>query len=45
MDLVKIVSELGFPIAICLILIFEVRGKIDEILHYVKEIKDKIDKL
>ncbi|MDO5048075.1 MAG: YvrJ family protein [Anaerococcus sp.] len=41
MDIFKIVSELGFPIAICLILIFRIDGKIDRILLEIKEIKEK----
>ena len=42
MDIIKIISELGFPVAICLILIFQVNGKIDRILIDTKEIKSKI---
>ena len=43
MDLIKIISDLGFPIAICLIMIFLVNSKIEEILIDIKEIKDKLN--
>ncbi len=42
MDIIKIISELGFPVAICLILIFQINGKIDRILIDTNEIKNGV---
>ncbi|MDU2584911.1 MAG: YvrJ family protein [Anaerococcus prevotii] len=42
MDIIKIISELGFPVAICIILIFQINGKIDRILIDINEIKNGV---
>lgn len=42
MDIIKIISELGFPVAICLILIFQINEKIDRILIDTNEIKKSL---
>ncbi|WP_243343384.1 YvrJ family protein [Anaerococcus sp. AGMB09787] len=42
MDLIKFISDIGFPIAICLILIYRIETKIDTMTLDLKEIKDKL---
>lgn len=43
MDITKLIGELGFPIVITLILIYQINGKLDEILREIREIKNKFD--
>ncbi|MDD7044937.1 MAG: YvrJ family protein [Peptoniphilaceae bacterium] len=42
MDLIKLISDIGFPIALCLILIYRIETKIDTISLDLKEIKEKL---
>lgn len=42
MDLIKFISDIGFPIAICFILIYRIETKIDTMTLDLKEIKDKL---
>ena len=44
MDITKLIGELGFPIAITLILIYKIDGKLDQILLEIREIKNKLKK-
>lgn len=39
MDITKLISDLGFPIVISLILIYKLDYKLDEILKEIREIK------
>ena len=43
MDITKLISDLGFPIVISLIFIYQINGKLDEILRELKEVKNKLD--
>lgn len=43
MDITKLIGELGFPIVITLILIYQINGKLDEVLREIREIKNKFD--
>lgn len=41
MDIKQLISDLGFPIVISLIFIFQIDSKLDEILKEIREIKNK----
>lgn len=41
MDITQLISDLGFPIVITLILIYKLDGKLDEILKEIREIKNQ----
>ncbi len=40
MDITKLIGDLGFPIVITLILIYQIDGKLDQILQEIREIKN-----
>ena len=40
MDITKLIGDLGFPIVITLILIYQIDGKLDQILQEIGEIKN-----
>lgn len=44
MDIVEIITNLGFPIVVSLILITSLDKKVDELILKVNEILTKIDK-
>lgn len=44
MDITKLISDLGFPIVISLILIARIENKLDTILREIREIKKQSTK-
>lgn len=42
MDITKLIGDLGFPIVITLILIYQIDGKLDQILGEIRELEKKL---